>query len=183
MVDTELTQVERQERQSFTEAWYLWYFFGAHPRRVVSIPQSLIGQATEIVKRIHTSLRRQLRALSAGEVEVSIASEKALWDFEPALRLTINGEDAVAVYQSLEPVIQAIRQAAHTVPETELRGNVLDFHWPYVVVVPLVRGKSLNPTAWRLSLPVLLQEGELNWWNYVQAQIPAEAMTELCIST
>jgi hypothetical protein len=91
VVDTELTQVERQERQSFTEAWYLWYFFGAHPRRVVSNAQSLIGQATEIVKRIRTSLRRQLRALSAGEVEVSIASEKALWDFEPALWLTING--------------------------------------------------------------------------------------------
>jgi len=51
------------------------------------------------------------------------------------------------------------------------------------VVIPLVRGKSLNATAWRLSLPVLLQEGELNWWNYVQAQIPAEAMTELAIST
>jgi hypothetical protein len=51
------------------------------------------------------------------------------------------------------------------------------------VVVPLVRGKSLNASAWRLSLPVLLQEAELHWWNYVQAQIPVEAMTELAIST
>ena len=47
----------------------------------------------------------------------------------------------------------------------------------------LVRGRSLNATAWRLFLPVLLQGNELNWWNYVQAQIPAEAMTELGIST
>jgi hypothetical protein len=69
------------------------------------------------------------------------------------------------------------------VPETELRRYVLDFHWLYVVVVPLVRGKSLNGTAWRLSLTVLLQEDELRWWNYVQAQLPAEAMTELGIST
>jgi len=183
VLDTELTQVERQERQSFTEAWYLWYFFGAHPRRVVSNPPSLIGQATDIVKRIRTSLRRQLRALSAREVQVSITSEKALWDFEPALWLTINGEDAVAVYQMLEAIIQAMRQAVRTVPETELRRYVLNFHWPYVVVVPLVRGKSLNAAAWRLNLSVLLWEDELRWWNYVQAQIPADAMTQLAIST
>jgi hypothetical protein len=183
VADAELTQLERREQQRFTDAWYLWYFFAAQPRRVVPNPQSLMEQATEIIKRIRTSLRRQLRALSAGEVQVSITSEKALWDFEPALWLTIDGENTVAVYQILEAIIHAIRQAVRTVPETELRRYVLDLHWPSVVVVPLVRGKSLNATAWRLYLPVLLQQGEPRWWNYVQPQIPAEAMTELGIST
>ena len=132
--------MERQEQEIFSSAWSLWYFFAAHPQRVVPNPALLIRRATEIITRIRTSLRRQLRALSAQGVQVSIASKKVLWDGEPALWLTMDSEDAVAVYETLEAVIQAIRQAVRTVPETELRRYVLDFQWPYVVVVPWYAG-------------------------------------------
>lgn len=183
VADAELSQVECQEQQSFSYAWCLWYFFGAQPRRLVLHPQTLIGQATECIKRIRNALLRRLHALSGREVRVSITSEEVLWNSEPALWLTMDGKDAVIVYQTLEAVMQAIRQAVCKVPKTELRRYVLDFHWPYVVIVPRVRGKSLNATAWRLYLPTLLQEDELKWWNYFQSQIPTDAMTALGIPT
>jgi hypothetical protein len=183
VADAELTQVECEEQQSFRYAWSLWYFFGAQPRRLVLRPQTLLGQTTEIMKRIRSSLLRRLRALSGREICVSITSEEVLWHFEPALWLTIDGKDPVTVHQMLETVIQTIREAVRRVPETKLREYVLDFYWPYVVIVSLVRGKSLHATAWRLFLPALLQEDALRWWHYFQPQIPLDAMTALGIST
>ena len=122
-------------------------FFAAHPQRVVPNPASLIRRATEIITRIRTSLRRQLGALAARGVHVTIVSERVLWDGEPALWLTMDGEDALALYQTCEAVVRAIRQAVRREPETDLRRHVLDFQWPYVVVVPLVRGRSLHASA------------------------------------
>jgi hypothetical protein len=63
---------------------------------------------------------------------------------------------------------------------------VIDLNWPFVVIIPLVKGKSLNATAWRISLTVLLsndEQLELKWWNLVPHPIPPDALTELRLTT
>lgn len=177
-----LAQVERQEQNIYRQTWYLWYFFGSQPRRIVPQPQKLTGQAMDYVRRMRQSLVRETRSLLLGGVTVRIASERTLWESQPALWLTIDGDDTVAVYQAFEGVVQAIRKTVGKVPDDNLRRYMLDFFWPFVVIVPLVRGKSLTATAWRLYTPVLLQDDELKWWNLFQSPIPAEAMAELGIA-
>jgi hypothetical protein len=180
--DAELSRIERQEQNIYRQIWNLWYFFDTQPQRVIPTTHKLTDQATDVLKRIRQALLREFRALSKGEVRIRIASEKALWDFEAALWVVIDGSDAIAAYQAFEQTIHAIRQAVRKVPETDLRRYLLDFYWPYVVIIPLVRGKLLTATVWRLNLPVLLQEGELQWWNHFQAQLPADTMADLGIT-
>lgn len=179
----ELARIERQEQHLYRQAWYFWYFFANQPQRHVPHPHSLIGQATESVQHIRKALLKEFRKLSKGGVQVRIVSEDVLWEFSPALWLTMDGDDPITVYETFEHVLDAIRQAVRKVPETELRRYMLDFHWPYIVVVPLVQGKLLTTTAWRLYLAVLLQEGELKWWNYFQSTIPADAIADLGLTT
>ena len=74
-----------------------------------------------------------------------------------------------------------LRNAA-TVGEKEFRRHLLDFNWPYVVIVPLVRSRYTTPVAWRINLAVLLQTDHANslkWWNLVQHPIPTHALEEL----
>ena len=179
----ELGRIERQEQSLYRQSWYYWYFFANQPQRIVTHPHSLIGQAADSAQRIRRALLKEFRRLSKGKVQVRIVSEDVLWEFSPALWLTMDGDDPIAVYETFEHVLDAIRQAVKKARETELRRYVLDFNWPYVIVVPLVQGKLLIPAAWRLYLPVLLQEDELKWWNYHQTNIPADAIAELDLTT
>ncbi|MDW8227496.1 MAG: hypothetical protein RMJ60_06830 [Anaerolineales bacterium] len=179
MDNAELSRIEQQERHLYKQAWYLWYFFADQPQRIVSHPHSLIEQATDSAQRIRKALLKEVRRLSKGRVHVRIVSEEVLWECSPALWLTIDGDDLVAIYETFERVLEALRQAVRKVPETELRQYVLDFNWPYVVVVPMVQGKLLTPTAWRLSLAVLTQKDDLNRWNYFQSAIPDDAIAKL----
>jgi hypothetical protein len=78
-----------------------------------------------------------------------------------------------------------IRDAVRKVKDNDLRRYVLDMHWPYVIIVPLVRGRYANTVAWRISLPIIIESGdqELRWWNYAQHQIPSDALAQLKIDS
>jgi hypothetical protein len=180
--EEELARLERQELHTHRQAWDLWYFFAHQPLRVVSHPQRLLGEVAESMKRMRRALMREVRTLSQGQIAVQIVSETAHWDGEPVLWLSIDGEDTAAVYQAFEEVLRVVRKAVRSVPDTQLRRCLLEFHWRYLVVVPLVRGKSLASHAWHVYLPVVLEEGELKWWNYFQTPMPAEAVRDLAIT-
>jgi len=118
---------------------------------------------------------------------VTIISKDNLWESKPSLWLTVNGKNAVDVYNSVEQVITAIRRALHESKDTELRRYILNFYWPHVVIIPLVQGKSLNTLMWRIPFPVILHEGSdvlsLNWWNYVLHSISRDDMTKMGLET
>lgn len=68
------------------------------------------------------------------------------------------------------------------VDNRELGNFAAQLRWNYVVIVPLVRGKCLDATAWHVSLPVLLsnkETNELGWWNLVQQPIPQDTWAKL----
>lgn len=176
----ELESLERREHNNFLRVWSMWYFFSMHPERVLPVAsQQSMGQLMDLIKQVRSKLRKELRTLSSSKVQIGILSEDVLWDGERALWLHIDGSSAVEVYGSVEAVIKAIRHAFSAVQNTELRRYALNFFWPHIVVIASVRGKLLNPTAWRISLLVLLQDRELSWWNYVQHAIPNDATAKL----
>ncbi len=183
----EIDSLEHQENSVYSRVWSLWYFFTFHPEQVLhDASEKCTRQLTNTIRRVRNNLRQKLEATSSGSIHINIASEDILWEQERALWLTIDGKNAVEVYNSVESVITTIRQAVCEVENTELRRYALDFNWPFVVIVPLVRGKSLTAMAWHISLPVLLsgnEQGQLKWWNFVQHPIPLDALTELGFTT
>ena len=182
-----LINVEEQEQNLYYRVWSMWYFFAYHPHlALMDAKQKCPKHMMDDLKKMRQQMQREFDKLASDNLSVTIISKDNLWVSKPALWLTINGKNALEVYNSIAQVITAIRHALSDSEDTELRRYVLDFHWPFVVIVPLIQGKSLNAMAWRISLPVLLSDSEisgLNWWNFVLQSISSEEMTKVGIST
>lgn len=182
----ELHDLELLEQEVFNSLWYLWYFFAFHPdRRFQNAKQGCIKQFNEKVKEITSSIRKELRAISSDTIQIGIISEKVQWETMRSLWLKIDGESVFEVYENVELIVKAIQRAIASVYDDELRRYAIDLTWLNIVIVPLVRGKSLDATAWRLSsiLFSVNPEQDLGWWNFVPIAIPSNAFSQLKLST
>jgi hypothetical protein len=177
-----LNRLDQEENDTISRIWAMWYFFAHHPKRVVQNARTeCLREQLGLMKKIRLRLRDALRRASSDEIKITIVSESVTWEDDPALWITVDAHQPWDIYESLGIIINAIRQAV-LVGEKELRRYTLDFFWPYVVVVPLTRGKCITPVAWHISLPVILQtdiSAGLKWWNFAQHQIPGDALEQL----
>jgi hypothetical protein len=185
--DRELDRLERDERETLRRLWYAWYFFAQHPEKVMqNALEECARESLSILRTIRLDLRARLRRISTDSLRFSVVSEEILWDDQPALWMTVDAHHPLDVFTSLTNILEAVRHAVQKVGKTHLRRYILDMHWPYIVIVPLVRGKyaNANSNAWRISLPVIVESDDqsLNWWNYAQHQIPAKALDKLKIA-
>ncbi len=181
----ELNNLEHLEREVFNSLWYLWYFFAFYPnRRFQNASQDCMQQFNNKVREIRKSIRRELQAISSDSIQVSILSENVQWEEERSLWLKIDGENAFEVYGTVEAVVTAIQRAINSVHSNELRHYAIDFTWSNIVIVPLVRGKSLDATAWRFSSILFSVDPnqEFNQWNFVPITIPSDAFSQLALS-
>lgn len=182
----ELNNLEHQERETFNSLWYLWYFFAFYPnRRFQNASQDCMQQFNNKVREIRKSIRKELQAISSDSVQVSILSENVQWEEELSLWLKIDGKNAFEVYGTVEAVVTAIQRAINSVHSNELRRYAIDFTWSNIVIVPLVRSKSLDATAWRFSSILFSVDPnrQFNQWNFVRIAIPSDAFSQLELST
>lgn len=180
-----LNSLDVQENQVFQDLWHLWYFFVFNPNRRLQNPKKKFAEELDKkLKRVKNNLRKELSLLSTNEITINLVSKQVSWDNDKALWLIVDGEDATNVYNSLDSIIPAIRRAVNTIENIELRRYVLEFHFSCIVIVPLVKGKSLNATACRISLiNFLFGSDEIGWWHFVPNPIPANFLRELEITT
>jgi hypothetical protein len=182
----ELNRLDGEEQTSFHRIWCAWYFFAKHPENVMQNAVSVSErESLQILRTIRLDLRVRLRRVSSDFIRFNILSEDTLWDDRPALWLSVDADHPLDALSSLPTVVEQVKQSVQKVGKSDLRRYVLDLHWPYVVIVPLVKGKSANTAAWRIGLPVITEsENEsLSWWNYAQSPIPNEAIEQLRIDS
>lgn len=178
----ELDRLEQEEQKIFRGVWPMWYFFAFHPARVIqNAAEESSRESLGLLGKIRLDLRQRLKRLSSADLRISTASESLPWEGTPALWLTIDARYAWDTFVALPGVLDAIREAVRKVKNTELRRYMLEFNYPEVVLIPLVRGRYVSPVAWRISLPVIIEgsSSELGWWNYAQHPIPADSLKEL----
>ncbi|HVB25625.1 MAG TPA: hypothetical protein VNG51_27055 [Ktedonobacteraceae bacterium] len=184
----QLADLQRQEQAMFEHVWYTWYFFTYHPHLVLkNASQECTKKGTDILREMRVNLRREFQTPALKDVRISFISKDTFWKKQPALWLTVDGTNAVDVYNSIEHILTAFRKALQQIEDLELGQHVLYFFWRYIIVVPLVRGKCLAATAWRVFFPVLLQEEGgitgLNWWNFMPQPISTEDMVQFDLIT
>ena len=183
----ELNNLERSEQAIFNELWYLWYFFAFHPsQRFQNATWQCTQQFTNQVREIRNNIRRELRRLSRNGLQVRILSEEVLWEEERSLWLVINGEDVFDVYNTVEGAVSAIRRAIGATQNHKLRHYAITFTWSNIIIVPLVKGKSLDGTAWRFSsilFSVDTGEDTFGDWHFVPVAIPSNAFSQLALTT
>jgi hypothetical protein len=181
----ELESLERLEKDNFTTLWYSWYFFAFHPnRRFQNTSRDCLQQFKNKVREIKNNIKRGLRGISSDNLQVSLLSEDVQWEEEKALWIKIDGENPFEVYGAVEAVIRAIQQAINSVHSNELRRYAIEFTWSNFVIVPMVRGRSLDATAWRFSSISFSVDPnqDLSWWNFVPIAIPPTAFSQLSLS-
>ncbi|MCW6053890.1 hypothetical protein K4039_28530 [Lyngbya sp. CCAP 1446/10] len=185
--DNELESLDGQEQAVYRRVWNLWYLFTFQPDLRLKNPvQESANQFENSKRRIINHLKKELRNICSDKLRIQIISEEVLWRQERTLWIKIDGENPVEVHKSLESVLIAIWQAFLEFKNKDLRHHVIDLNWSFVAIVPLVKGKSLNATAWHINLTVLLsndEQLELKWWNLVPHSIPPDALTKLMLMT
>lgn len=181
-----LDKLDHHEQRVFKRVWDKWCSFAFHPSRVLPNPtQDTARLIRDLLKRIRNDLRQELSTRSSDMLRFDLLPEVVPWDDQPALSLTIDGRYPADVYSSVEGALEAISQVISRDIDDDLQRFVLNFFWSVVVIVPLVRGRSLTNTAWHISLPLILKEderGQLSWIHFIPAQIPADALTRLELS-
>jgi hypothetical protein len=182
-IDTlELSALEQQEIKVYQHIFELWHVFVNNPERVVPSVQGLRVQVPNALGAMRQGIARGLKACSTGSVNVRIASETLLWDNSRALWITIDGTDAIATYEALEKTVAAIRKGFQKTPDSPLRQHILNIYWPYIIVIPLVRGKSLLGGAWRWSIHAVIENQPFKQWQFMPHPIPTHILDTLNIA-
>jgi hypothetical protein len=177
--------LDRKENDLFAEAWPLWFSFALHPEKVLDYPNQYARELIQRnLQRLHRSVRKELNRLSTSGVTITLRTSSVPWESEPVMWLMIDGEDGVDVYGAAVPALEAVRRAISHTAHRELRQYLLQFHLQSVAVVPLIRGKSLNGTAWRLNTSMLTRTEStenLSWLQLLMQHMPPRALELLGI--
>lgn len=180
-----LGMLEKRESEIIAKSWSLWYQFCTHPgRHFQDSEDEAFHKLKNALKQIHKDIRQHFRKLNSAVMNVSILSESTTWEDSPALWITFDVTNPVNLYESFESIINALKLAIGVVEHHSLKYYALEFWWPTIVIIPLIRGKSLNKAAWKLNTLVLVMStfGEDNWWNYMQHPIPSDSWDKLGLS-
>ncbi|MBD2090480.1 hypothetical protein H6F67_11500 [Microcoleus sp. FACHB-1515] len=126
------------------------------------------------------------RLVSVNSTFKSIAEQ----DFRP----TTWEEYAQQVLNLRQTVIRSLQQLqsalqvyfSEQVENNELRRYAITLSWAYIAIVPHVKGRSLNGTAWRFNSLLLAIEpssNQLKWWNFIPVAIPSSTCSDLSLLT
>jgi hypothetical protein len=179
-----LSQIEERERYTLPRVWSLWYQFAFNPTPVWADPEN---EAFSRFEGIRIRMRRRMEVLfqrlaKKQGIQARILSEDTPWEEHPALWVVFDIPDPINVYKALESTLKAVREALGPLGASELKRHVLGFYWPKVVLLSLIRGRSLSQVAWSISTIVLLNRESLtgdDWWNFVPREIPQDTWSRL----
>jgi hypothetical protein len=178
---SELKDLKQHEQKLYQSLWNLWYIFVIQPEKNTRNTKSLSMWTHDALTEARRGLQKECKKLSDNRGIVRIVSEKLSWDEKPALWIIIDGKDALKPFEVLTNMVTSIRKSMGRVSDILRQQYITDFYWPNVVLIPLVRGKSLSGAAWRWPLLTILYNEDIKWWQLIQQPVPPEAMLELNI--
>lgn len=181
--DSVIENLQREEQDIFSHFWTNWYFFVFHPSRVYqNAGRECEKYFVDRKKKIRNHLHREFRKLSPGDLIIELLPDELFWEDKPALYFKVDGNHPLVVFDSFEKIVKIVHQTILKVENLETRRFSLKLDWATVMVIPLVRGKSLMGTAWQIPMIILLtreEQSQLNWWNYTQHPIPEDTRKRL----
>ena len=182
----DLGELERKERLVLRRVWAMWYFFALEPNSVFTDPlQECQQQVISKLNRIRGRLEARLSAISSRTLTISLTRNPVTWDGAPVLAIVLDGEDALEAFQVRDQVVQTIQDTIPFPGRDELENYALQFAWPNVALVPLVRGRSASGSAWHVNRRVLTANSsptQLGWYNWILKPMPADTLQSLGIT-
>jgi hypothetical protein len=179
----DLEMPQDRERHVCSESWPVWHFFVHHPEQVMHKPlEYCAGQAASKLKSIKHDVRRRLRPLESEEIKLTVDIRGDYWECEPNLLITANARSPLLISAAFESIVNEVRQGIQKIWQTSLGRHVIELYCPNLIILPLVRGRSLTRTLWKLYLPALLTEAlptRVAWWNRVEKPVSDRDLANL----
>lgn len=171
----ELADLEEREQREIEQAWAVWCLFASFPnRRHTDMDRRAVTQFEEARSKKQERLRQRFGSMRKHEVEASVLSESEEWNGEPSLWISLDVMNPLDLDAAIELALDAVDRSLRP-GNSALHQAVLSLHWRNVVLVPLVRGRSIDRTAYRIASVHLLAGRpltEINWWNLAPHPIP-----------
>jgi DNA polymerase III delta prime subunit len=184
--EAELAELERNEKRIFKLTWCSWYFFAFYPEYDLQDSiREFIQLFTRKTREIKGYIQRNLSYISSDLTQIEILSDREKWHGKRSLWISIDGEDVFEVYRAIEAVVVSIQEAINLANDDELRRYAIDLAWSNIVVLPLIRGKSLDLKAWNFSSILFSADPnrEFSQASFVQVEIPPDTVSHLTLET
>lgn len=134
------------------------------------------------LKPTRNRVKDALNKLKTDGIIGKIVSEEILWDEESTLWITFDTSDPLESLVAIEKIWFALIEAFRPDREKIVRIKVINWFWKKIVLIPLVKGRSLEQQAFSqmdaVSYP-LNEEPELQPWRFIPEPIPDKAWNEL----
>jgi hypothetical protein len=176
----ELARLEQQERAIFARFWMVWYRFAFRPRDIISNAiQECPRRADALLRETRNKLRRAFERRSTPDNQLRFLSDTIPWNDTPALWVALDCTDLAATVETRDAVLATIRTILGTPDLESLQHFVFQQSWTQCVIVPLVRGKLLEASAWPILLSTVLAEAGLNWIHGLRQPLPQDTIIAL----
>jgi hypothetical protein len=186
MTARDIDQMQARERRVYRDLHAMWHFFVNAPDDVMSNPLrdtkvSLEQARTEARERLTTRLDSGLES----DMRARIVSDRVRWDGSSCLWIALDVNEWLDAYGGLGAVLEVVRGVLTDGTRSSALDHALVGHWEYIAVVPMVRGRALWATAWRIHRPVvaLRQQGKTALWDHVFHDIDDACWAELGLET
>jgi hypothetical protein len=186
-----LEELERDEKDILDQVWSLWFFYANQPDLNVKKepPVAYIQNQIKVTRqRLRGLFRQALDTMSARGTSAIMLPQTPPWDGKPTLWIRLDIDNPLEYYERVEDVINTLREVFGTiapVPFQDITYYVIRGEFEYIAIVPLVRGRMIDPLAWHidLSFTILSEEGiEQKPWHFIPKVIPNELWKDLEIS-
>jgi hypothetical protein len=174
-----LLLLEERERAAYGALFSTWSFFAFHPQQVIQRAADYCAfQVTSRLKSLKNDLNARLRRLQTLEMSLVAEIRENIWERESCVLVTVNARSPLDIFQSIEAIVDAARRSLQKVGQGMLGTHIIHLHCRNVIILPLVRGRSLRKTFWKIYAPVLLGDS-LGWWNLVEQPMPDKDLEDL----
>jgi len=177
--------LERHERDILNDTFALWRWLAFAPHIINQQPRLSSQQHVEkMVAKCQRRLQQGLQELSTSFLQLT-QYPHVVWNQEPVLCVLLAAQQALQQFQVLQPTLEMIHRVLHSVHDYDLTRYALTRKWESLIIVPLLDGKSVSGTAWRINMSVFLNWdslAELKWWNLSQHVLPEDTSRSIMVT-
>jgi hypothetical protein len=173
MEESHLDTLEQREREVLSTTWALWYFYAYEPWKLAASPRSQVPNWMTFAKRdLDRQIQQALTIMETPACQVTRLHFDHCWREHPALWIRLDLDDPTELYNRIETFPVALRDALGPVNFDQLPYFLIQEHYAYTVVIPVVRGRMLNELVWPFYTPTLLRQDESKSWTYIPQPLP-----------
>lgn len=180
---TQLEDLTKQENDTFYKVWHLWYSFTYNPAERWTAPETRALSVFEVKRSYYfRNIQKNLRRAQKVEkgLNICVCEGKTKWEESyHVIWIFTDSSSPFTTYKTLDLIYKTLRQSFGHIRYHSVEYYLFELVWKNFVIVPLVRGKSLDRNAWVLPSHRFVSESDTLGLTQIPQVIPSKVWKEL----